>query len=83
MSVVHSRRSNATGRINSMELSTTEEKLNAWLLLPRGERPFVQSHFPELNADEREFLISGTTPTEWDDLFGKDPEENLGDDVRD
>lgn len=30
---------------------------------------FAQDAFPELNAEEREFLISGTTPAEWDDMF--------------
>lgn len=30
----------------------------------------IQNAFPTLNPDEREFLITGTTTTEWDDLFG-------------
>lgn len=31
----------------------------------------IQNVFPELSSDEREFLISGTTPAEWNKLFGE------------
>ena len=34
----------------------------------RGSDP-IQLIFPDLNADEREFLISNNTPAEWDDMF--------------
>jgi hypothetical protein len=30
----------------------------------------IQVALPYLNADEREFLISGVTPEEWNDMFG-------------
>jgi len=29
----------------------------------------IQVAMPNLNADQREFLISGTTPAEWDAMF--------------
>ena len=29
----------------------------------------IQNAFPFLNADEREFLMTGTTPSEWDAMF--------------
>jgi hypothetical protein len=32
----------------------------------------VQDAFPQLDADQREFLISGITPEEWDATFGDD-----------
>lgn len=56
-----------SGKTNSMEINTTEAKINAWM----GDktRPLIQNYFPELTADEREFLISGSTPEEWDKLF--------------
>jgi hypothetical protein len=38
------------------------------------EGEFAQNAFPDLTAEEREFLISGTTPDEWNDIF-KDMEE--------
>jgi hypothetical protein len=27
---------------------------------------------PNLSADDREFLMTGTTPEEWDEMFGDD-----------
>lgn len=30
----------------------------------------IQEAMPNLDADEREFLISGIAPEEWDELFG-------------
>lgn len=35
---------------------------------------FIQDVFPELNADEREFMISGTHSVCWNEMF-KDNEE--------
>ena len=31
----------------------------------------IQEAMPNLNADQREFLISGTTPAEWDAMFSE------------
>ena len=39
-----------------------------------SKRVPIQTAFPYLNADTREFMISGTTPEEWDAMFPK--EEN-------
>jgi hypothetical protein len=39
----------------------------------RGDK--VQEAFSMLSADEREFLMSGITSQEWDEIF-KDKEEN-------
>lgn len=33
---------------------------------------FIQDAFPQLSADERELLISGTHPDCWDELTGAD-----------
>lgn len=35
---------------------------------------FIQKAFSMLNADEREFLLTGITPTEWNEIFSE--EEN-------
>lgn len=37
----------------------------------------VQVVFPEMSPDQREFLISGLTPEQWDNLVGA-AEGNLG-----
>ena len=35
----------------------------------------IQDVMPELSNEQREFLISGTTPDEWNEIFKKTPEE--------
>lgn len=32
----------------------------------------IQNAMPELTADEREFLLTGMTPEEWDATFGEE-----------
>lgn len=32
----------------------------------------VQNVFPDLSADDREFLMTGITPEEWDNAFGEE-----------
>ena len=32
---------------------------------------YAQDAFPELDADQREFIMTGYTPAEWDKLFGE------------
>ena len=58
------RKSPFSGKTNSMDIAITESQLERW---KAGE--LIQSVAPELNADEREFIITGTTPEEWDSLF--------------
>jgi hypothetical protein len=54
-----------SGKMNSMELPITEAQLMAHR---NGE--LVQNVFPTLSVEEREFLVSGISPKEWNDLFG-------------
>lgn len=56
------RRSMLTGKIRTMDLPVTEEQLRRW---QDGE--LIQRVMPNLNVDEREFIISGSTPEEWDE----------------
>ena len=50
---------------HTMELDVTQEQLDRYA---QG-RELVQHVFPNLPAPEREFLISGITPIEWDQMF--------------
>ena len=61
-----------TGQVNEMDLDLDPNALERWLASPRAERPFLRDAFPHLSADEREFLLSGSTPAEWDRYFGGD-----------
>ena len=52
-----------TGEMNMMDLPVTQDQLD---LFQMPGRPNVQEIFPQLNADEREFLITGMLPGEYD-----------------
>lgn len=60
-----------SGEENTMELPLTQEEFDAahkrW-----QEGTMIQDAFPTLNADQREFILTGITPGEWDDAFGGD-----------
>lgn len=56
-----------TGQPHQMELPVTSAQLEAW---SNGGK--VQDIFPGLTVDEREFIISGITPEEWEAEFGKE-----------
>ena len=54
-----------TGNVNTMDLNTTQEKLDIFFNSPMNERPLIQDLFSELTVDEREFIQTGATPEEW------------------
>lgn len=72
------RRSVFTGNWHQMPLPITLEKLRQWeqLCMSGGKRPLIQDFFPELDDDQREFLLTGTTPTEWDE-YVKDIDDRI------
>ena len=67
--------SRLTGRHNSREIDVDPGRVKKWDLLGTAA-PLVQVAFPDLDDDDREFLLNGTTPEEWDELMG--PEEADG-----
>lgn len=64
------RRSPLTGKDNTMDLPITQDQLDRWM----RREGLIQNIMPELTADQREFLISGCTPDDWDTLFPSDDE---------
>ena len=62
-----SKRSIISGKINAMYLDITEEQYFSW---KNGD--LVQEAFPQLNSGEREFIVSGITPKEWEEVFGEE-----------
>jgi len=42
----------------------------------------MQDVMPELSKENREFLISGTTPDEWNEIFKKTPEEEEEEEIK-
>lgn len=59
------RKSRVSGIERTKEFpSVTEEQMERW---DHGE--LIQNVFPELSDDDREFIMTGITPDEWDELF--------------
>ena len=60
------RTSLASGITRSLEIPCTEEQMAAY---KNGE--LIQVAFPNLTEDEREYILTGITKDEWDDLFSE------------
>ena len=63
------RQSVITKKINTMELPITQEHLDIYETV--GDM-LIQDAFPNLNVEQREFLLSGITPQEWNNTFGEE-----------
>lgn len=65
------RRSKFTGSLNEMDLPISESEFikcfEAW-----NDGKSIQDAFPSFNADQREFIMTGCTPSEWKHMFGND-----------
>jgi hypothetical protein len=66
------RKSAFSGNTNTMDLNVTQDQLD---LYAQGKE-LIQNVFPNLNPDEREFIKTGVTKKEWDDMFGSEEEED-------
>jgi hypothetical protein len=62
------RQSQLSGAISVMEIDITEEQL-ARVENRRANQELIQNIVPHLPKDEREFLITGITPEEWELAF--------------
>ena len=61
------RKSILSGKTNTMALDITQESLDIYDTIGGM---LVQNVFPNLNKEEREFLINGVTPDEWNKYIG-------------
>lgn len=57
------RESMLSGIIHEMDLPVTNEQLAEWL-----NGSLIQDVMPHLSADQREFLMTGITPDEWEQM---------------
>ena len=64
------RKSPLTGNVNKMYLDITQEQIAEWNA-PAQKRRLIQDIFPNLNDDEREFIMTGYTPADWRTLHGE------------
>lgn len=60
-----------TGKQNQMILPVTEAQIKRW-----QDGDLVQDVFPFLNDDQREFLMTGITPDEWEAALGVDDDDD-------
>lgn len=70
-----------SGQINSMLLPVTQEQLDMLVEtkifgMSKWDVPgvLIQNAFPDLNADQREFLMTGITPEVWNETFSDEQE---------
>lgn len=74
------RTSQFTGRESTMEINITQEELDAglkrsWSANPGVGTEHMQNIFPQLSADEREFLMTGCHPDEWNEMFSSEEDD--------
>jgi endo-1,4-beta-mannosidase len=67
------KKSMLSGKAHSMELDITQEQLDRWESV---DKQLVQVAFPNLSSSEREFLMTGITPTEWNEEFGDEEDDH-------
>ena len=49
-----------TGKINTMKIEVTQKQIEQW-----KNGMLIQDAMPNLTPDEREFIMSGVTSSEW------------------
>lgn len=57
--------SQLTGVKHTMEIPCSTEELTNWV---NNRSLLIQEAFPNLNAEQREFILTGITPEEWKTL---------------
>lgn len=70
------RRSIISGETNTMEIDVTPMQLSNY-----HNGMLIQDAMPHLTNDEREFIMTGVTPDEWEDEFSEPDYEEFEDDL--
>ena len=71
--MLYKMRSQLTGAMNTMDLPVTEDQINQW----RQSGQLIQRAFPTLTPSQREFLMTGATPEEWDAIIGSEEDDEF------
>ena len=58
--------SQLSGKTHQMEIDVSEKQIALW-----REGALIQDVMPNLSPDEREFIMTGITPAEWDEAFAQ------------
>jgi len=62
MGIEVTRKSMITGKLHTLVLDTTQKELDQYVI---RSTILIQDAFPQLSAEEREFIKTGITPEEW------------------
>ena len=62
-SMLVSRRSIMSGKVHELDLDITTEQISRW-----DAGGLIQDVMPHLTPEEREFLMTGITEEEWDEM---------------
>jgi hypothetical protein len=69
------RPSGLSGKIHTLRIASpyTTIQIGTWLSLRAKHMTcqMAQNEFPEMSDEDREFLMTGITPTEWNETFSK------------
>ena len=57
------KRSMMSGTLNEMNIEVSEKQITLWM-----EGELIQNVMPNLTPTEREFLMTGITPSEWHEM---------------
>ena len=60
-----------TGTLNTLDLPMTAEQYDRWRTGPG----LIQDILPQLSPEQREFLLTGYTPEDWEILFPPEEDE--------
>jgi len=66
------RTSSVSGKEHTREIDCTQEQLDRYF----AGGIMIQNAFPNLNPDDREFIMTGITPEEWAEIFADSDEED-------
>ena len=70
------RESPISGKMVSMYIAAPPDMIAQWEKWNRKPNtPLIHEYFPDMPKEQREFLISGIPPNEWEELFGEGDEE--------
>lgn len=56
--------------VSTRDLPVTQSQIELW-----EAGGLIQDVMPELSSEDREFIMSGVTPEEWDSVFSEEEEE--------
>jgi hypothetical protein len=56
--------SSLSSKTHEMEIDVSDKQIALWM-----EGALIQDVMPNLSPDEREFIMTGITPAEWDEAF--------------